>query len=207
MLLREAAEESDLLQRREALVRAAQAILLGARSVLGAASYEARSRVMHDELVQLRRMSRVVDSARSLQSQLRAAARRQDRHQVRRVAATMSYVQRAMDEQTRRFAAELGEAKVPHELSPRVAQAMHDAFDDARSSLEARVDAAPPMQRFHLQQHARDLGEGAKSTLMRMAGDVDIEFDIGTALEQEQRDQVVRERELVAHPTEAKWRT
>ena len=205
-LCREAAEEGDLLCRREALLRAAQRILLDAAAMHPAdddpplgGGYDA----LCEELRQLQRMARVVDPALSVEHQLSEAAKRGERDVLRGASAVRAYLRAGerRDDAFMNIAAQLSSASDVGEMPTGVSEAIEEGYRVARVTLEQTVDAAPPLQRFRLQGHSADLRASAEAAFLRMTLDASAGFDVGVALQQETRDVVDDLRELVPFPT------
>lgn len=211
VLCREAAEESELLSRREGLLRAAQRILLDAAASAGEGGcpggegpalgrgYDA----VCEELRQLQRMAHVVDPAVSIDHQLREAAKKGDTRVLRGASAVRAYLRAGgrADDAAMKLAARLSSSPDTGEMSARVNDAIEVGYKEARVRLDETIAAAPPLQRFRLQAHAADLRNDAQAELLRMTLDASAGFDLGVSLEQEAREVAYDLRELVAYPT------
>ncbi|MFT5358602.1 MAG: hypothetical protein ACI9KE_005841, partial [Polyangiales bacterium] len=202
-ICREAAEESELLSRREALLRAAQRILLNAAALVDAPMLGQRYEGVCEELRQLRRMARVADPAVSIDFQIRAAAKRGDGRVLPALSAVRAYMRAEgeNDGEAMKWAAKLAEAKEAVELPARVTAAIEEGFELGRLRLNETIDRAPPLQRFRLQGHASELKSSAEESFLRMAIDSNTAFDVGISLQQEQHEQVQELREAVSFPT------
>lgn len=204
-LCREAAEEGDLLSRREGLLRAAQRILLDAAAAVegGEPTLGRGYEAVCEELRQLQRMARVVDPVVSVDHQIREAAKRGDRRILRGASAARAYLraEERHDDAAMKIAAELSSASDVGEMPPRVNEAIEVGYGEARVRLDEAINAAPPLQRFRLQAHAADLRSTAEAGLLRMTLDASADFDVGVSLEQEAREVVDDLREVVSYPT------
>ncbi|MFK8001596.1 MAG: VWA domain-containing protein [Polyangiales bacterium] len=209
-LCREAAEETDLLSRREGLLRAAQRILLDAAAVAGESGCPGGEGALGrgydavcEELRQLQRMARVVDPALPIDHQLREAAKKGDGRVLRGASAARAYLRAGStkDDAAMKIAARLSSSPDTGEMPARVNEAIEVGYKEARARLDETIDAAPPLQRFRLQAHAADLRGGAEAELLRMTLDASAGFDLGVSLEQETREVVEELRQLVSYPT------
>ncbi|MEM6955622.1 MAG: vWA domain-containing protein [Myxococcota bacterium] len=198
-LLRAASDETEFVGRRIALVRAAQRQLLEA----AAGEKDPSADALTEELLQLRRIASSLDPKTATSNQLGKALRRGDAPSAQAIAAARAYLGADCDLDDVSEAISTS-ASLTHqrdaEIDDAARLAVQQGFAQARNLLQTRIEAAPPMQRFRLQQRAADLKDAATESFVRMLMDAGERFDVGASLLREERLIAEVEQSLVAFP-------